>query len=250
MGAPGKWIAGAALVASLGLNAFLLRGAHRDAEAVRVQRAKLATQAPEPAPRASDDACRAELTRCHADGWKLLARTLTERAGRGDAGDVARSVAAGSRATPQRQREALCEIAREHLRAHWEAEKETLLRNVVADSTGPEKQAQQARTTSARMADALGLAPGQADGLAAEYLPVYTGHVNGLLAALGADPPDYEAVLGEVKGLYADEDAMIGRLRGDGAVELWRAHEIQDRTAIMAIAATFAQDPWDDTIVW
>jgi hypothetical protein len=240
-----KWIVGVALVASLGSNVFLLRRLRHGADDVPPPKVQAA------APRADNGAWRADLERCRADGRKLLARTIATSAPMTDAGAASAPTSdARGGASPLRQREALCEIARDHLRATWQAQKDGIMQGVAADLADPNKQAEEGRKTTARMAETLGLTPGQADGLTADYLHIRGEHVTGLLAAIRQDPPDYETMLGEVKGLYADEDAMVGRLRGDAAVEQWRAHEIQGRTAIVTLAATFADAPWDDTIVW
>ena len=247
----GMWIAGAALVASLGLNAYLLRDA-REAQARRAKASAAREHPPESAPAAGDEACRAELERCRDTGWKLLAKAVAAQGPKADgaAAPASAPVVDGERATPARQRQALCDIANDHLRAHWDQQKELITRGVAADLADPTKRAEQARTTAARMASTLGLTPAQADGLSAEYDRIHASHTAPLVAALGRTPPDYAAALDTLKGLYADEDAMLGRLRGEGAVERWRAQEIQGRTAVLAITATFAGDPWDDTILW
>jgi hypothetical protein len=67
---------------------------------------------------------------------------------------------------------------------------------------------------------------------------------------LASDAPDYAAAIDVLKTLYADEDTMVGRLRGDGAVQTWRAQEAEGRTTVLAVAATFADEPWDDAIAW
>ena len=243
-----KWIGGAALVASLGLNGYLWR-ARSDASGAKDAKARHA-KTDAPAPAASEDTCHAELERCRAEGWKLVAKTIAAQAPPARKEPSAPPPAEVAKATPARQREALCELASAHLRGQWELQKDFLTHAVAGDLSDPKRRAEEARKTASRMADTLGLTSAQADGLSSEYLKIHGEHSDRLISALGRNPPDYEAVLAEVKGTYADEDALIGRLRGGEAVDRWRSQEIQSRTAILAIAATFAGDPWDDTIVW
>jgi hypothetical protein len=234
---------------------FVLAAALDAYLAVRLRRAEAhPAPAPAPAPTAvaaapACDAVRAELNRCRGDTWSLLARAV-EAERRSPRTTERPAPAPSGSATREQQRRTLCDLAEEELRQKWEGQRDDLTRSLRRDLRDQDEQQKQALKDAEKLASEIGVDPAAQQALADAYLPMRRARIAAAADALDADPPDYGAVLDAAQGLYADEDAVVGRLYGEDAKQRVRAAEIRSRTAIVAIAASMAGAPWDDSIVW
>ncbi len=67
---------------------------------------------------------------------------------------------------------------------------------------------------------------------------------------MSGEPPDYRAVLDEVRALYADEDRLAKEMFGEQAVEKLRFAELEGRTTILALIAALADLPMEHALGW
>jgi hypothetical protein len=229
---------------------FVLAAALDAHLALRLRRAeaRAPAHASAPAPVACDGV-RAELSRCRAESWSVVARAV--EAGRAASPSAERPAPAPpGAATREQQRRALCDVAEEDLRRKWEGERDDITRSLRRDLRDLDKQQKEAAKDTEKFASEIGLDPAAQKDLLDAYEPLRRARIAAAASAVEADPPDYGAVLDEVQGLYADEDAVVARLYGEDAKQRLRAAETRGRTTIAAIAATLANAPWDDAIVW
>lgn len=153
---------------------------------------------------------------------------------------------AAAHADVELQADVLCEIARTHLRDHWDRERENLLRAaryVVSDEGQLEKGA---RETLERFTTELALSDDDARRLAERYLPLREALFAKARAQVATEPPDLDGLYRTARELYAAEDALVEELYGAEAKERLRLGEAEPRTAILAIVGSLAGIPWTE----
>lgn len=244
------------LAASLGLNCYLLLGRAGADPGGKRRAASPVPRAGKATGGAAGERCCQALHACQLRRWQQVARTLREGLGRraGSGEEEARGrkhpAAAAVDAEERAQREALCQVAREHLRRDWARQRDKLTASLKRSLSDPDETEKDARQIAERFGRALGLGEAERETLERRYAAVRGQWIGQILQALGQEPPDLAAVFDAAHGLFADEDRLIRELFGEAAVETIRDAERRSRTVVMALAATLADMPWDDRLRW
>jgi hypothetical protein len=240
------WALGALLVASVGLN-------------VR-QYTHKAAPAPHPAPSASasetaprsDDTCERRLAACQRQSWEIAARAMNHDPPKDDPAPVqAPPMEAGVDASgPEAQASALCAKAENALRDEWRRNGFFIAMNLKRSFNDPDEQERNLSQTLDAMKDVAGLDQQEAASLEAAYRDKRAAAVASARDAFDKDPPDMGAVVDAAKSVFSDEDALLGRIAGDSGRDAWRAHELENRTTLLALFASLSGKDWDDSIRW
>jgi hypothetical protein len=199
-------------------------------------------------------ACEDELQDCRTASWRAVAAAMERRAADvladGDEAADDEEAPGALSATPELQQEALDQIAREHLRRHWESAEEELLGVVQRDLSDPGKQKQDLERDVGQLTGVLGLGDDRAGEFGDEYARLRAARIAKARAAVENDPPDWRGVAAAAKGLFADEDTLAERFGGAEGRARVRLSQLDKRTALLGVLATLAGDPWDDGITW
>ncbi len=232
------------LVASVGFNVRLYT---RSAPTPAPARARAVESDTAPAPSRSDGTCERRLAECQRQAWEIAARAIADDHPPGpapivEAGPDSAGVAA--------QAAALCGQAKLALRDSWRRDGVLLAANLKRSFNDREEQERNLSRELASMREIAGLDPQQAASMESAYRDRRAAAVATARAAFDRDPPDLGAVVDSARGVFADEDALLGRFAGDSGREAWRAHELDSRTTLLALLATLADREWDDAIRW
>jgi len=189
------------------------------------------------------DELRSQLDQCRDSSWELVARVVAERhqvsTKAGPTDDKATDL--------DKQRRALTNVALLHLREHWQSSRDDIIKAmgyvgseewVQADVS--KKVAAHRRRFDLNDADAQRLHGGYTD-----LWSRYGDTMNGFVAN-----QDWQGLAGEVRDFWKDEDRMVGSILGHDQSAAYRESDTAGRTAIMAILATFDDEPWDESIAW
>jgi hypothetical protein len=237
-----------ALVVSLGLNAALLlrpRAALAPPRRSAVERPAVQVQ---PDPRARDR-CPTELAACRTAGLTLALGALRPAPRpTGDPAPQPEPEPAEDETTLRRA--ALCEVAQEHLRRHWETQRPSLITSLRRSTSDPDVLAANLRQQVAAFAADLGLGDADRDAIGRAYAPIRQARIAAVNEALAADPPDVEAALNEALELYAQEDDLVRQRHGAAAEQRWRSTQRQVRTIILSILASLAGIPFEESTTW
>lgn len=239
------------LLASLGLNITLLRG--------RGARASGKVEQPAPSPvaeglgltgstpcpeRGAAVVCKARLRQCQRRGLEAVVR----------AGGAVQPATSGSEEAAEvdleLQSSVLCDVAKRRLKEGWHRRRERIIAKVLRDLQDANKQRRDLEREVEGFASTLGLDSGQRGQLRTRYAAARGRRITAIAAALGHRPADLETTLRQVKGLFADEDRIVGALFGEDARRQLRASQLEQRTTLLAIAAAMGGRPWDHTIAW
>lgn len=196
--------------------------------------------------------CHERLAACEQSNWEVVLRAIRQdaqsRRGPGQPGDDPQRQAGPSEF--EQQRLALCEVAEEHVHAHWIRERD----NVVATLTdvGTEQWTDKWLGDKMRsLQERFGLDATEAEQLESSYEKLWQGYGPRLHALVGKQPPDYRELVNQVRGFWRDEDRMMAGVMGNGTRDAYREMELKSRTAIVAILAAYAGLPWDEeSIGW
>ncbi len=142
----------------------------------------------------------------------------------------------------------LCSIAREHLHRHWSERRAELTDSLRRSLADVEEQDEAAQREATGFAAVLELSERDREALVEGHTQQRRARVGEALAALRAEPSDYDALYRAGRGLFADEDALVERIAGSRALPRLRASQLERRTAILALLATYADIPWDRAI--
>jgi hypothetical protein len=238
-----KTLLGAALVASLALNAYALWPRERPAAAHGASAPREEKPAPEPrAGRTEAEALRT----CEA---RLKAKQATE-ALRSLADGIRGSRAADDdeRAEAERPSALRCRIAEKQLRDRWREKEEETLADVRESLSDAKRTARDAAADAERYAERLGATGAQRERFAERYLPIRRDRMARILAAIEKAPVDYAAALAEMKGLYADEDALVADLFGRGKADAFAADAEEGRLTVLTIIAALGALPLPDGV--
>jgi hypothetical protein len=204
----------------------------------------------DPALHANMARCPQKLKQCEAMAWQMVAEAIRQR----EHGPASRPAAAGQEAaaptvapsTSDEQRRFRLALAVDHVQRRWRQDRAEIIAGVARDLADPQKQTHKLRTEVERFADALGLSASELDLLHQRYGPIRRDHLRRLRQAIVADPVDYLKALEILRELYRAEDQLVLDIFGVEARLRLRASQLRSRTAIVAIAATFAGLGWDD----
>ena len=190
-------------------------------------------------------ACEQALRECRAGTVSSVLLALEPRVA------SPRTAAAGlpvGEASPEVQQDLLSQIAREHLRREWERAKPAVVESLRRELKDPDKQRRDAERNLEQFGKVLAL--GDLTALRERYGPIRGARVRAIDEAISREPPDFGAILAELRSLYADEDKLAESLAGRDAAARFRLSQLEERSVILGIAATYAQAPWDRAIWW
>lgn len=232
----------AGLLASLGLNGWLLGtrraegqggGRPNDVEAA------VADDTPEQPRKAR--ACARKLEACEASA-KL--RPLILGSGRPYAG----SDRPGDTEEDADNQSFLCSIARRQAEDRWrekEAEIVLGLRMSLNDEATQERDVQSAVD---KYATAMGLSDASRTDFERRYRDVRLSRMKQVREAMEQEPPDFKRVMTETRALFQAEDELAAELGGDQASRVLHDSEREARAALLSVAATLADVPWEDAL--
>jgi hypothetical protein len=231
---PSHVFLGAALAASLAVNAVVLWGG-----------AEPAAAKPLP-PRRAAEAARA---RPKTDPAVEL-RACEDRLKARQAKDALRSLAAGLRATLDEKSEGAdddgaggemrCRIAEQQLRDRWREKERETIANVRKSLSNPQDVENSTVGDGGRYAKTLGLRDSERERFIDRYRPIRRDRSAEIDAALGKEPVDFAAVERGFRGLCADEDRLISELYGRGAADRFAADAEEGRLGVLMILAAWS----------
>jgi hypothetical protein len=190
---------------------------------------------------------RQELAKCRDSSWELVAKVVERGGVSGEHVAAAAQTPEGEQTEAMRQREALNLVALTHLRKHWQASRGEIVAAMKHAGSEPwvandieKKVTAHQRRFDLNDADVQRLERGYGD---------LWGEHGERMHTLIADE-NWDEVMSEVRGFWEDEDRMVGSIVGQEQRDAYRAADTAARTAIVAILATFADQPWDESITW
>ncbi len=139
-------------------------------------------------------------------------------------------------------------LAREHLREHWEKRRagiEKWFRSLLQ----PEEQEKWIHKRVERFTSILDANDQQRDLFAAEYRAMVRPQLETVGSALNVDPVDYTVLTEQTRQLFANEDSLVAKIFGEQAREKFRASQVEARTRLLAIFATYSNEAWE-SIEW
>ena len=184
--------------------------------------------------------CRQKLELCERRR-KLGPLTIGTFQGKRDASD-------SSDADPGHNADFLCDLAQAQVKQHWldsQNEIVTLLRATLANDAIQE---QDMRTAVDRYAEGLGLSDAERSRFEETYREARIDRIDSIREALEQDPPNFGSVLSEIQALHADEDRITKDMFGPEAEQWLQESEREARGSLLAIAATYADVPWEEVI--
>ncbi|MBI5479587.1 MAG: hypothetical protein HY906_12055 [Deltaproteobacteria bacterium] len=227
------------LLASCGLDAWLYLRLRRERAA-----AAAAAAARAPRERAAE--------RCEAERRAPLAGLIREL------GDRA---AAAPRPAPRVERprhdggvgddlarRTLCDLGREQARQRWEPWKEDVAHLMRWYLSDPGTQERKAVEKTAEIQKLLGLSSQEGHQLLGDYAGVRRERVSEVRRLIDQEPADWGGVFDQLKGLQADEDALV--LKRFGAERARKLAEAlrEERLLLLSVMATYADRPWEDSL--
>jgi hypothetical protein len=237
------YVVGAALLASVGANLWLVAGpGHTPVSDERGSSPVRTTPTDAPAAYRTDELieCRGRLDLCERRRklGPLAFRPGPDRTARedDDPGD------------PRDKREFLCDLARTQVQEQWidrQPEIVFVLRNTLVNDAVQE---QDTLAAVERFAEGLGLSDADRERFTERYREARLSRIDSIHAALDVEPPNFERILEQIQALHADEDRIAAEMFGNDAERRLRETEREKRAALLAIAATYADVPWEDVI--
>jgi len=148
------------------------------------------------------------------------------------------------------QQSVLCDLAKRKVRQRWKGKREKIAANLLEELKDPAKQRKDAEKEVAQFAATLGLSEGQKGELMRRYGAERAQRIQMARAALERKSGRYQALLKEVRLLFAGEDRLVKEIAGAAAREQLRAAQLEERTLILAILAAMADQPWEQAVSW
>jgi hypothetical protein len=152
-------------------------------------------------------------------------------------------------ATAALQQDTLCEIARVHLHSHWQKEKEgitALLRRELPDE---KKQKENALREGRELARVAGMEDDSQDAFMEKYTAFRDAHIKDAAVAMETKPHDWKKLFKVAQSLYRAEDGLIEEMVGSEQLKMVRLSQLEKRTAILAMIASYAEVPWTE-VTW
>ena len=168
----------------------------------------------------------------------------------GAAADRGRRLRVEARVGTELQQGVLCDITRRHERERWFNKRHKIAKSLVPNLEDQQKQRQDLEKEVKEFSRVLGWSEAQRERFQLQYGPARQKRLASVVGALTQEPVAFDAVLAQVRGLYADEDRLVLKLFGDRARRQLRAARLENRTLIMALAAAMAKVPWDHSMTW
>ena len=224
--------------------------------------------------------CCAALARCRGRGWKLASTLLdswlagtpgaaqpskipgaadSPSGRRRDAPSGTRGRSPGpprdaarpgqNRADPAAQARALCDIARDHLRRHFDRERRNILKS-LAIVNDPVKMQRNFATEIGRLAKALGLAEHQIEPLRDDFSRIYFSNIRRFAESRNKKPANWRGMLAAATRLFRDQDRFVSQRFGAAGLTKYRLSQVKGRTAVMAILSRLAGVKWGRAMVW
>jgi hypothetical protein len=222
---------------------------------VRRPRSATVPSSPPPPEESPVAELRTQLAQCRGANLDLLVASFS-----GQHEVAARTPAAGNAGRPQPaepklvtpavERDALSSIAIEHLRRSWEQSREPLSEILRREATDPQARAASLKRDVDEVAIALNLDESERSGFIERCSSIRTARLDAVAAEMTLHEPDLNLVFDQIRGLFADEDNLVRSRYGADSADLYRATQLDKRTATLAILATLANQPWDDHIIW
>jgi hypothetical protein len=193
-------------------------------------------------------AARGRLEACEHARWTAvrdaIRKDVESRAVLRDAGPATREAS-----DFEQQQRALCEVARAGLDELLKRDKEFLLQTLAPVGTGPWVD-QWITDRLAIQGEMFDLSSSDRTALENDYRSLWAGHGEKLQALLDEPVVDFSAVVTDVRALWREEDALLGSRLGPDAVSQYRIAELKPRTTILALLATLAGMPLDQSTAW
>jgi hypothetical protein len=233
----------AALVASLGANAWLVASRPAAGEGASADPAEGGEGDAEATPEAPRGArtCERQLEACEASA-KL--RPLLFGSGRQYAG----SDRMGDSDQDADRQEFLCSIARRQAEDRWREKEPEIVLGLRMSLADPATQERDVQAAVQKYGDTLGLSDAERTDFERRYRKVRLARVDELRDAMQQDPPDYERVMAETRALFRAEDELAAELGGEQASRVLADSEREARAALLSVAATLAGAPWEDAL--
>ena len=238
----------ALLLASLAVNAYLLATRSPTARGPHVSAS--ASVAVATAPPLDASTCQRKLEACEAKAWAQLRQAIAADHPQAPPTPAPPQGTARPKSGATEQEAALCAKAEGALRLMWRVDRDRIAADLTKSLGDPAEQARNIASESDRMRVVAGLDDREASAVASAYKEQRLARIAEARAALGRNPPDFDAMLDSARALYADEDAILARVAGAPAQEAWRGDQLEGRTVLMAIAAAMADKDWDSSIRW
>jgi len=192
----------------------------------------------------------AELEKCRQASWKVVSEAIKQ-------GGSGKTVPPGAPPKPQpgdasgssfaRQQQALCDMAKAHTRAHWLREKENIMHMFKQVGTDEFTEQDIANKLAAHQ-HRYSLSDSDVTRLETSYQELMDAHAPNLQRHI--NDGDWSGLIDVAKDYWREEDKLVSDVLGHGRKDEHRGHELGSRTAILAIIATLAGKPWDETIAW
>lgn len=148
------------------------------------------------------------------------------------------------------QQDLLSQIAREKLHAEWLGQRDSVLAHLRSQLADPDKLAQDLRRDAEEYSKLAGATPEAAARFFEDYAAARARREEACRVAVAADPPRWQVLFDELRGMFADEDRLTEQRFGPEARQRLRAAQLEKRTVVLAIAAVYAGKPWDATVGW
>jgi len=149
----------------------------------------------------------------------------------------------------QAQREALCRIARLHLKEHWKKQQKNIL-NLLRKKSSHRKIQIEFKKEMQKMAKALGLSRGAMDSYESAYKELYLDHVQTFFSHTKGNPPNWNGMFKTARKLFHSQDIFIKKQFGEKALQRYRYAQLNGRTAIMAFLSQYAKNNDDKNKIW
>lgn len=201
--------------------------------------------------------CKLKLARCQDRAWEVVQRAMasTPKAASSSSASPPTNAPADMKSEQQdvdtvRQRDVLAAKAMDALRDNWLKDRDKITKDLARSLGDADEQARHTKEVTEGMVRALDMDDAHAAQFRDEYEKLRNSRIQTAVTALGKDPPDFEAVIGSARSLFADEDALAERYGGDAGRRAIRSSTMEGRTVILALLATLGDRPMDEAIGW
>lgn len=143
-------------------------------------------------------------------------------------------------------REIVNDVAREHLRDHWNQKRDEILESLREVGTDAWVAEEVDKKASAR-AERFDLDSAATDGIREGYAAMWREHAEELSSSIESE--DWEGVMAQASVIWAEEDAIHEAHLAPEQYEAFVGEEERTRVTILAIFATLADVPWDDEML-
>jgi hypothetical protein len=242
-------ILGSALACSLAANVyFLMRTPETAARAKSVPAA-----AGEKAERiATDSTCEAELEKCRQASAGLVLG-LWGNALHGAPPDATRGTPPPTPSPPPLaegldKREALCQVARDNMRAQWVEKKDAIAAGLTFVLSNPAQQRDDAEREAQQTADTLGVSGSTRRNFVDSFVDTRLDQLRTLAPLAQGGSIDWRGLLDGAHSLFGAEDAVVAKELGPDALPQFQSAETARRLTILSMLATYADAGWDETV--